>query len=106
MRISRRAATLLYATIGLIALVGMWLQVAQFIAAHGLDAPLFLQQIRANPAVTMLTVEMACMALASSLYMYVETEHNGWRWWLLAAAIIGFGVIFPLFLAQRQRSAR
>ena len=97
--------TLLYALIGTVALIGMWSNVARFVlVAHGTPIE-FVRAIVANPAVTMLTIELGCMAVAASLVMYTEARRLRMRgvWIVLFLAItLGFGVVFPFFLAVRQ----
>jgi hypothetical protein len=105
---NRRLLSWLYLGIGVTALVGMWCNIALFLLGPGGTPREFFRALVANPAVTMLTVEMGCMALASSLLMYTEARRRQMRgpWTIvLLAAAVGFGVVFPLFLAVRERRA-
>jgi hypothetical protein len=105
----RLACSGAYAVIGIFALIGMWTNIVWFLLGPEGTPSGFFRALVANPAVTMLTVEMGCMAAASSLLMYrEEAPHGRGRAWLylFLAATIGFGVIFPLYLAVRElRSA-
>lgn len=96
-----------YGLIGIVALVGMWSQVARFLLGADPSPQAFVHALFANPAVAMLSIEMACMALASAVFMYVEAQRrqqSGIWLILLAALTLGFGVVFPLFLARRERA--
>ena len=94
-----------YFAIGVVAGLGMWSSVALFFLAGGTPFG-FARALVANPAVTMLTIEMGAMALVSSLPMYDEASRQRVRgvWFILLLAVtVGFGVMFPVFLAWRQR---
>jgi hypothetical protein len=95
-----------YGVIGVAAFLGMWSSVAVFFFVADGTLIGFFRALVANPAVTMLTIEMACMALASSLFFYTEAQRLRMRgaWVILLLALtVGFGVVFPLFLSRRER---
>jgi hypothetical protein len=90
---------------GIAAFIGMWLSVAVFLWNGGRPSD-FAGALFANSAVTMLTIEMTVMAAATSLLMFREAKRLGIRgpWLILFLAVsVGFGVVFPIFLAFRER---
>jgi len=101
----KNTLVLIYALVGVATFIGMWVSVASFLSAG--NGPLdFAAALAANPAVVMLTIEMTGMAVVASILMYQEAQRleigNPWVS-IILAIIVGFGGVFPLFLALRQR---
>ena len=102
----RSMVIVFFAALGVVALFGMWANVFWFLRQPGATPAAFGRALVANPAVVMLSIEMACMALACSVLMVREARRLNMpaRWLVLFAALtLGFGVVFPLFLAARER---
>jgi hypothetical protein len=99
----------LYAAIGLAAAIGIWSCVGSFLGGADPTLAGMMRQMTASPISTMLAIEMFCIALAASVFMWVEAKRIGLGrrgLTLFLAVTAGFGVVVPLFLAWRERRLR
>jgi hypothetical protein len=104
MDLKREQLIRFYTVLGIVTFIGMWASVAWFLLSWGgpFDFP---RALVANPAALMITIEMGCMAVVASIIMYRDADKVRLNGWLLVALgiVVGFGVVFPLFLAARER---
>lgn len=92
----------------LLAVPGALLPLAAFLpwlGIHGLDAPLFLTHLFANPVSSFFALDVILSALALTLFIIVQGRRDGVPLpWLPVARTFLIGVSFglPLFLALRE----
>lgn len=77
-----------------------------FLAAHGLDMPLFFKQLFQNNISAFFGVDVFVSALALLLFVYSEGRRRGMRnlWaYVLCTLLVGVSFGLPLFLFFRER---
>jgi hypothetical protein len=106
------ATELLLVALGVIGLVGTWVQGVHYLA-HGLIAGnvLFWQETVATPASTFLVVDILVLAAAVFVLMFAEGRRAGigagWLWtYFLLSLFVAVSFAVPVFLAHRQRRIR
>lgn len=77
-----------------------------FLAAHGLDLPLFFKQLFQNNISAFFGVDVFVSALALLLFVYSEGRRRGMKnlWvYTLCTLLVGVSLGLPLFLFFRER---
>jgi hypothetical protein len=71
---------------------------------HGLDLPLFLQQLHANPVSEFFAADVIVSAVVVLAFLVFERRCLGRFWWLPVVGLIIFGVsvALPLLLYLRE----
>lgn len=92
----------------LLCLAGAALPLSQFVpwlAAHGLDLPLLLQQASASPIAAFAWADVLVSGIAVAVFVVVEGRRLAMpRWWLpLCCLAVGPSLALPLFLLLRER---
>ncbi len=78
---------------------------------HGLDLPLFFNQLHANRISEFFAADVIVSAAVVLAFLIFERRRVGWKWWLpvLGLMIFGVSVALPLLLylreAPRQQAA-
>ena len=106
MTISRRALCIVYALVGLVALVGTWGNNIDYLDLGIVGANIhFWQETLVNPASRSITVDILCLALAAIVWMLLEarrlTMRGAWLW-VLFGAFVAMGAAFPWFMVHRE----
>ena len=88
MTISRRVLCVVYALVGLVALVGTWGNNIDYLDLGIVGANIhFWQETLVNPASRSITVDILCLALAAIVWMLLEARRlsmrGAWLWVLL-----------------------
>ena len=107
MPISRKALCIFYAVVGMIALIGTWGQILEYLPRGFLGTTVhFWQETLANPASRFITVDIFFFALATSVWMLLEARRLDMRlpWLYIVFGLFGVSVTFPLFLFKRERA--
>lgn len=106
MSASRKFLCVIYALIGLLALVATWSHNAAYLgegfAAGNLH---FWQDTLMNPASTSITLDLFFLGLALNLWMIIEARRIGLRFvWLyiLAGLMIAISAAFPAYMIRRE----
>jgi hypothetical protein len=106
MTISRRALCVVYALIGLVALVGTWGNNIDYLHLGLVGANVhFWQETLVNPASRSITVDILCLALAAIVWMLLEAHRLSMRgvWvWVLLGVFVAMGAAFPWFMVHRE----
>jgi len=106
MTISRKMLCVVYALIGLVALVGTWGNNIQYFSLGIVGANVhFWQETLVNPASRSITVDILFLGLAAIIWMLLEAHRLSMRgvWlWVLFGAFIAMGAAFPWFLVHRE----
>jgi hypothetical protein len=106
MTISRRALCVVYALIGLVALVGTWGNNIEYLHLGLVGANIhFWQDTLVNPASRSITVDILCLALAAIVWMLLEAHRLSMRgvWvWVLLGVFVAMGAAFPWFMVHRE----
>jgi len=93
----------IWLALAVVGLVGTW----YFNALSILAARDFVGDwVGSGPAVSSLTVDLAVVAVAGSIFIIIEARRLGMRFaWLYVALslVTAFAFTFPLFLAMRER---
>lgn len=89
-------------------IVGTVLPLAQFIpwlAAHGLNMPLLVQEALATPLSAFAWSDVLVSGVAAAAFIVAEGRRLGMRrWWVpLAGLGVGPSLALPLFLLLRER---
>jgi hypothetical protein len=96
-----------YVTIAAIALIGTWSQNIAFFRESGdASAIAFIKACFANHAAASISIDILLFGLAAFVFMGVEARRLGIRFlWLYIALsfLIAVSVMFPIFMAVRQR---
>lgn len=107
MTISRNALCVVYALIGLVALVGTWGNNIAYLDMGLAAANLhFWQQTLVNPASRSITVDILLLGLAAITWMFLEARRLSMRgvWiYVLASVFIAISAAVPAFLIHRER---
>jgi hypothetical protein len=83
----------------------LW-QLARFLAAHGLDLPLFFEQLFANHVSTFFGLDVFVSSFVLWLFVFSEGRRRAMRnLWLYVVCNLAVGVslALPLFLFFRER---
>jgi len=106
MTISRRVLCIVYALIGLVALVGTWGNNIDYLDLGIVGANTrFWQETLVNPASRSITVDILCLALAAIVWMLLEARRLSMRgaWlWVLFGVFVAMGAAFPWFMVHRE----
>jgi hypothetical protein len=107
MTISRKVLCVVYALIGLVALVGTWGNNVQYLDLGIVGANVhFWQETLANPASRSITVDILFLGLAAIIWMLLEARRLAMRgaWlYVLAGVFVAMSAAFPAFLIHRER---
>lgn len=79
---------------------------APFVAAHGLNMPLFFKQLFENNVSAFFGMDVIVSALALWLFVFTEGRRRGMRhlWvYVLCTLLVGVSLGLPLFLFFRER---
>jgi hypothetical protein len=106
MTISRRALRVVYALVGLVALVGTWGNNIEYLHLGLVGANIhFWQETLVNPASRSITVDILCLALVAIVWMLLEARRLAMRgaWlWVLFGVFVAMGAAFPWFMVHRE----
>ncbi|MGH8461545.1 MAG: DUF2834 domain-containing protein [Stenotrophobium sp.] len=106
MSVSRKFLCVVYALIGLLALVATWSHNAAYLGEGFVAGNLhFWQDTLMNPASTSITLDLFFLGLALNIWMILEARRIGLRFvWLyiLAGLLIAISVAFPAFMIRRE----
>ncbi len=97
-----------YLTLAIIGWVAPYYFLVQFVAAHGLNIGLLVQQLLANSISTFFAVDLLITAIVFWVWSYREAHTLGIKhWWLVVAATLTIGPSFalPAFLFVRSKRA-
>lgn len=84
-----------------------WGFFASFIAAEGLDIPLFISSLFVNGPAGGFSADVLISAIVFLVWSYTDSrEHGIKRWWLMIPAVftVGLSLALPLYLYLRQES--
>lgn len=108
MTISRKALCLVYALIGLAALVGTWGNNLHYLGLGFTNANVrFWLDTLANPASRSITVDVFFFALAATVWLVLEARRlrmRGAWWYVLLSLLVAVSFAFPMFLIHRERA--
>jgi uncharacterized protein DUF2834 len=96
----------LYLSLCVIGTVLPYSQFIPFLHEHGVDLPLFLQQLFSTPVSGFFGMDVLVSSLVLWIFVYTEGRRAGIRHlWAPVAANLAVGVSLglPLFLYQRER---
>ena len=96
----------LYLVLCLLGTVFPYSQFIPFLREHGLDFPLFFQQLFANPISGFFGMDVIVSSLVLWMFVFVEGKRAGVKHlWVPIAANFAVGVSLglPLFLYMRER---
>jgi hypothetical protein len=106
MTISRKALCVVYALVGLAALIGCWANNVHYLGGGFIAANVrFWQETLVNPASRSITIDLLFLGLAAIIWMLLEARRLSMRgvWlYVLAGAFIAISVAFPAFLVHRE----
>jgi hypothetical protein len=106
MKVRRSALRVVYALIGLVALVGTWGNNIDYLDLGIVGANIhFWQETLVNPASRSITVDILCLALAAIVWMLLEARRLSMRgvWlWVLFGVFVAMGAAFPWFMVHRE----
>lgn len=95
-----------YLTLAVIGWVVPYYFLAQFVAAHGPNLPLLVEQLLVNSVSTFFAVDLLITAIVFWVWSHHEARKLGMkRWWLVVAATLTIGPSFalPAFLFVRAK---
>jgi cbb3-type cytochrome oxidase subunit 3 len=108
MTISRRFLCVVYALIGLAALVGTWGNNVAYLNLGLVGANVhFWQETLVNPASRSITVDILLLSVAVIVWMLLEARRLAMRgvWaYVLVGAFVAISAAFPAFLIHRERA--
>lgn len=108
MTISRRTISVVYALIGLVALVGCWGNNIQYLSLGILGANIhFWGETLVNPASRSITIDILFLGLAVIIWMLLEARRLSMRgaWiYVLLGVFVAISAAFPAFLIHRERA--
>lgn len=106
MTIPRKTLCVVYALIGIAALIGCWANNVHYLGGGFAAANVrFWQDTFVNPASRSITIDLLFLGLAAIIWMLLEARRLSMRgvWlYVLAGAIIAISVAFPAFLVHRE----
>ena len=110
MTITRKMLCVVYASIGLVALVGTWGNNVDYLHLGFVGATVrFWQETFANPASRSITVDILFLSLAAIIWLLLEARRLSMRgaWiYILAGTFVAISAAFPAFLIHRERVLR
>ena len=95
----------LYLLLCVLGAVVPYLQLGPWVAAHGLDLRLMLEELFATRIGAFFGLDVVVSALVLAVFTLVERRRQGLRlWWLplLAALLVGVSLGLPLLLYLRE----
>ena len=108
MTLSRKALSVVYAVIAVIALIGTWGNNIAYLNLGFLGANVqFWADTLANPASRSITVDIFFLGYAVFIWMVIEARRLGMRgvWlYLVFGIFIAISVTVPVFLINRERA--
>jgi len=108
MTISRKALCIVYALIGLVALVGTWSNNLQYFHLGLVGANVaFWQELLGGAASRSITLDILYFLLAANIWMLLEARRLAMRWawaYVLFGFFIAISAAFPAFLIHRERA--
>jgi len=94
----------IYIVVAVVGLILPWWHYVPFIAAEGLNLPLFIQGIFANGPATGFTLDVLWSTFVFWAWSFYDAKHNDIKgWWLilLSGSLVGLSVSMPLYFAMR-----
>jgi hypothetical protein len=82
-----------------------WWFFGHFVAAEGLNIPLFVSELFANNPAAGFSADVLISAMVFWVWAYVDSQqHQIKRWWLIVPATltVGLSLAFPLYLYLRE----
>lgn len=108
MHVSRKVLCVIYGVIGLVALVGTWVNNLQIKATGPIDANVqFWTATLATPASRSITVDIMLLGLPVMIWMVQEARRLKMRFvWLyiVFGSLIAISFTVPVFMIQRERA--
>jgi hypothetical protein len=106
MTIPRKTLCIVYALIGIAALIGCWANNIHYLGDGFAAANVrFWQETLVNPASRSITIDLLFLGLAAIIWMLLEARRLSMRgvWlYVLAGAFVAISVAFPAFLVHRE----
>jgi len=106
MTIPRKTLCVVYALIGIAALIGCWANNIHYLGGGFAAANVrFWQDTLINPASRSITIDLLFLSVAAIIWMLLEARRLSMRgvWlYVLAGAFIAISVAFPAFLVHRE----
>jgi hypothetical protein len=107
MTVTRKMLCVVYALIGLVALVGTWGNNVDYLHLGFVGATVnFWQETLANPASRSITVDILFLSLAAIIWLLLEARRLSMRgaWlYIIAGTFVAISAAFPAFLIHRER---
>lgn len=94
-----------YALMAVVGTILPWYFFGTFIAANGLDIPLFVSSLFVNGAAGGFTADVLISAVIFWVWSYVDADRNSVRnWWVVlpTMATVGLSLALPLYLYLRE----
>ena len=108
MTVSRKALCMLYSLIAIVALVGTWGNILEYLHLGFVGATIhFWKETLVNPASQFITVDILFLALAVIVWAVLEARRLGMRgvWlYIVFGLLIAISFTIPLFLIHRERA--
>lgn len=106
MTISRKTLCVVYALLGVAALIGCWSNNIHYLGGGFVAANVrFWQETLVNPASRSITIDLLFLSLAAIIWMLLEARRlsmSGAWLYVLAGAFIAISAAFPAFLLHRE----
>jgi Terpene cyclase DEP1 len=93
-----------YLVLAIVGAVMPYLHFLPWLLAHGLDLPLFLQDIHANHVSEFFSADLFVSALVVLAFLIFERRRVGKLWWIpiLGLLLFGVAVALPVLLYLRE----
>lgn len=94
-----------YALMAVIGTILPWYFFGTFIAANGLDIPLFVSSLFVNGAAGGFTADVLISALIFWVWSYIDANRNEVKnWWVVlpTMTLVGLSLALPLYLYLRE----
>jgi hypothetical protein len=108
MTISRNVLSLVYALIGIVALVGCWGNNVQYLNLGIVGANVhFWGETLVNPASRSITIDILFLSLAAIVWMLLEARRLSMRgvWvYVFLGVFVAISAAFPAFMIHRERA--
>ena len=108
MTISRKALCMLYGLIAIVALVGTWGNILEYLHLGFVGATIhFWKETLVNPASRFITVDVLLLALTVIVWAVLEARRLGMRgvWlYVVFGLLIAISFTIPLFMIHRERT--
>lgn len=95
----------IYLIAAIIGTILPWWFFAGFIAEHGLDVPLFVNQLFANDPASGFTADILISVAVFAIWSFLDARTHGVRrWWVVipACLLVGLSLALPLYLYLRS----